>query len=95
MKNKILRFRSGAVTLASAPVALAAEPTEVEEFRPRSTHGLRRRGTRQKVTGIAAYISFGTRDRRPKPLLGKLVATPTQVPSIKTHSTRWGARRNP
>ena len=80
MKNKIFAFLVGAVTLASAPVALAAEPTEVERVQAALDAWLAARAPAEKVTGIAAYISFGDTGPAIEAFAGKVGRHPDAGP---------------
>ena len=66
MKNGIVTVLAGAVMAVLATPASSAEPTQVERVQAALDAWLAARALIEKVTGIAAYISFGaagTRDR--------------------------------
>ncbi len=92
MRNGIIAVLAGAGMAVFATTAFAAEPSEVGKVQAALDAWLAARAPIEKVTGIAAYISFGATGRRSKPLPGKLAATPTQVTSTRTRL--WEARRN-
>jgi D-alanyl-D-alanine carboxypeptidase len=59
MKSRILSALVGAGVALVATVAMAAEPTQVEKVQAALDAWLATRAPIEKVTGIAAYISFG------------------------------------
>jgi len=59
MKNGLVSILAGAVGIVLASAALAAQPTEVERVQATLDAWLAARAPVEKVTGIAAYISFG------------------------------------
>ena len=59
MKNGLVSILAGAVRIVLASAALAAEPTQVERVQAALDAWLAARAPIEKVTGIAAYISFG------------------------------------
>ena len=59
MKNGLVSILAGAVVIVLASAALAAQPTEVERVQATLDAWLAARAPVEKVTGIAAYISFG------------------------------------
>jgi hypothetical protein len=59
MKNGILTVLAGAVMAVLATAVSAAEPTQVERIQAAIDAWLAARAPIEKVTGIAAYISFG------------------------------------
>jgi D-alanyl-D-alanine carboxypeptidase len=68
----------GAVVLATA--ALAAEPTEVERVQTAVDAWLAARAPNEKVTGIAAYISFGAAGPAIEAFAGKVGRDPEAGP---------------
>ena len=59
MKNGIVTVLAGAVMAALATTVSAAEPTQVERVQAAIDVWFAARAPIEKVTGIAAYISFG------------------------------------
>ena len=59
MKNGIVTVLAGAVMAVLATTVSAAEPTQVERVQAAIDAWLAARAPIEKVTGIAAYISFG------------------------------------
>ena len=59
MKNGLVSIMTGAVVIAFASAASAAQPTEVGRVQAALEAWLAARAPVEKVTGIAAYISFG------------------------------------
>ena len=59
MKNRLVSIMAGAAVLAFASAACAAQSTQVERVQAALDAWLAARAPVEKVTGIAAYISFG------------------------------------
>ena len=59
MRHEIVKVLAGSVAVGLATAALAAEPTQVERVQGALDAWLAARAPVEKVTGIAAYISFG------------------------------------
>ena len=59
MTNRIVRVLAGAVVAVFATPAWSAEPTQVERIQAALDAWLVARAPIERVTGIAAYISFG------------------------------------
>ena len=59
MRNALVAMLAGAGMTVVATAALAAEPTQVERLQAALDAWLAARAPIEKVTGIAAYISFG------------------------------------
>ena len=89
MKNGIVTVLAGAVMAVLATTVSAAEPTQVERVQAAIDAWLAARAPIEKVTGIAAYISFGATGPA-----GRWAVTSTQGPSTKTRFTRWEASRS-
>jgi len=59
MRNGFVAILAGVVMAAFATGALAAEPTQIEKVQAALDDWLAKQAPVEKVTGIAAYISFG------------------------------------
>ena len=79
MKNGLVSTLAAAIVIVFASAAFAAQPTEVERFQAALDAWLAARAPVEKVTGIAAYISFGAAGPAIEAFAGS-AATPTQVP---------------
>ena len=59
MTNRIVRALAGAVVAVLATPAWSAEPTQFERIQAALDAWLAARAPIERVTGIAAYVSFG------------------------------------
>jgi D-alanyl-D-alanine carboxypeptidase len=80
MKNGIVTVLAGAVTAVLATSASLAEPTQVERVQATLDAWLAARAPIEKVTGIAAYISFGAAGPAIETFAGKLGRDPDARP---------------
>ena len=80
MKNGLVSILAGAVVIVFAPAALAAQPTEVERVQASLDAWLAARAPVEKVTGIAAYISFGAAGPAIEAFAGKVGRDPDSGP---------------
>jgi D-alanyl-D-alanine carboxypeptidase len=80
MKNGIVTVLAGAVTAVLATSASSAEPTQVERVQAALDAWLAARAPIEKVTGIAAYISFGAAGPAIETFAGKLGRDPDARP---------------
>ena len=80
MKNGLVSILAGAVGIVLAPAALAAQPTEVERVQAALDAWLAARAPVEKVTGIAAYISFGAAGPAIEAFAGKVGRGPHSGP---------------
>ena len=80
MKNGLVSILAGAVVIVVAPAALAAQPTEVERVQAALDAWLAARAPVEKVTGIAAYISFGAAGPAIEAFAGKVGRGPDLGP---------------
>ena len=94
MKNGNITVLAGVVMAVLAAPVSAAEPTEVERVQAAIDGWFTARAPIEKVTGIAAYISFGAAGPAIEPSPGRWAATSTQGPSTKTRFIRWEASRS-
>ncbi|MGH6824978.1 serine hydrolase domain-containing protein [Methyloceanibacter sp.] len=80
MKNGLISLLAGAVAVVHATAALAAEPTQVERVQAALDAWLAARAPIEKVTGIAAYISFGAAGPAIEAFAGKVGRDPDARP---------------
>ena len=80
MKNGIVTVLAGAVMAVLATPASAAEPTQVERVQAALDAWLAARAPIEKVTGIAAYISFGAAGPAIEAFAGKVGRDPDARP---------------
>ncbi len=80
MKNGFFRLLAGPALLGGATAAFAAEPTQVERVQTALDAWLAARAPIEKVTGIAAYISFGTAGPAIEAFAGKVGREPDAGP---------------
>ena len=76
MKNRLVAALVGAGVIVLGSAALAAEPTQVERVRAALDAWLAARAPVEKVTGIAAYISFGAAGPAIEAFAGKVGREP-------------------
>ena len=80
MKNEIVTVLAGAVMAALATTVSAAEPTQVERVQAAIDRWLAARAPIEKVTGIAAYVSFGAAGPAIEAFSGKVGRNPDAGP---------------
>ena len=80
MKNGIVTVLAGAVMALLATSVSAAEPTQVETVQAAIDAWFAARAPIEKVTGIAAYISFGAAGRAIEAFSGKVGRDPDAAP---------------
>jgi D-alanyl-D-alanine carboxypeptidase len=80
MKNGLVSILAGAVAIAFASAAFAAQPTQVERVQAAFDAWLAARAPVEKVTGIAAYISFGAAGPAIEAFAGKVGRDPDSRP---------------
>src|SRR5262249_34792957 len=80
MKNGIVTVLAGAVMAVLATTVSAAEPTQVERVQAAIHAWLAARAPIEKVTGIAAYISFGAAAPAIEAFAGKVGRDPDAGP---------------
>jgi D-alanyl-D-alanine carboxypeptidase len=80
MKNGLVSTLAGAVAIAFASAACAAQPTQVERVQAALDGWLAARAPIEKVTGIAAYISFGATGPAIEAFAGKVGRDPDSGP---------------
>jgi CubicO group peptidase (beta-lactamase class C family) len=80
MRNGLVTVLAGSVAAVLATAALAAEPTEVERVQAVLEAWLAERAPIEKVTGIAAYISFGAAGPAIEAFAGKVGRDPEAGP---------------
>jgi hypothetical protein len=93
MRNWLVSILAGAGAVVLATAAMAAEPTEVERVQAALDAWLAARAPIEKVTGIAAYISFGAAGPAIEAFAGKVGRDPDAGP-VDQLFTRWEARRS-
>ena len=76
MKNRLVSIMAGAAVLAFASAACAAQSTQVERVQAALDAWLAARAPVEKVTGIAAYISFGAAGPAIEAFAGKVGRDP-------------------
>ena len=80
MMNRIVTVLAGAVVAVLATPASSAEPTQVERVQTALDAWLAARAPIEKVTGIAAYISFGAAGPAIEAFAGKVGRDPDARP---------------
>ena len=80
MRNGLVAVLAGAVAIVHATAALAAEPTQVEKVQAALDAWLAARAPIEKVTDIAAYISFGDAGPAIEAFAGKVGREPDARP---------------
>jgi D-alanyl-D-alanine carboxypeptidase len=80
MKNGPVSILAGAVVIAFASAACAAQSTEVERVQAALDAWLAARAPVEKVTGIAAYVSFGAAGPAIEAFAGKVGRDPNSRP---------------
>jgi D-alanyl-D-alanine carboxypeptidase len=80
MRNGIIAVPAGAGMAVLATTAFAAEPSEVEKVQAALDAWLAARAPVEKVTGIAAYISFGATGPAIEAFAGKVGRDPDSGP---------------
>src|SRR5215475_15124864 len=80
MRNWLVTVLVGAGALVFGTAALAVEPTEVERVQAALAAWLAARAPIEKVTGIAAYISFGAAGPAIEAFAGKVGRNPDSGP---------------
>ena len=80
MRNWLTTVLAGSVAIVLATAALAAEPTQVERVQAALDAWLASRAPIEKVTGIAAYISFGDAGPAIEAFAGKVNRDPDSRP---------------
>jgi D-alanyl-D-alanine carboxypeptidase len=80
MMNRIITVLAGAVVAVLATPAWSAEPTQVERVQATLDAWLAARSPIEKVTGIAAYISFGATGPAIEAFAGKVGHDPDARP---------------
>jgi D-alanyl-D-alanine carboxypeptidase len=80
MMNRIVMFLVGAVAAVLATPGSSAEPTQVERVQAALDAWLTARAPIEKVTGIAAYISFGAAGPAIEAFAGKVGRDPAAKP---------------
>ena len=78
--NRIVTVLAGAVVAVLATPASSAEPTQVERVQAALDAWLAARAPIEKVTGIAAYISFGAAGPAIEAFAGKVGRDPDARP---------------
>ena len=92
MRNALITVMTCAVAF-SAP-AWGAEPTQVQRVQAALDTWLASRAPIEKVTGIAAYISFGAAGPAIEAFAGKVGRDPNAIWSTSTRFIRWEARQS-
>ena len=95
MRNGLLTVLAGAGMAVFATSALATEPTQVERVQAAVDAWLAARAPIEKVTGIAAYISFGTAGPAIEAFAGKVGRNPDSARSNLSRGLRRPLRRRP
>ena len=95
MKNGIVTVLAGAVMAVLATTASAAEPTQVERVQTAIDAWLAARAPIEKVTGIAAYISFGAAGPAIEAFSGKVGRDPDAWPAPGSEDTELGVLMEP
>ena len=80
MKNGLVATLAGAIVIVFASAAFAAQPTEVEKVQAALDAWLAAQAQVEKVTGIAAYISFGAAGPAIEAFAGKVGRDPDSGP---------------
>jgi D-alanyl-D-alanine carboxypeptidase len=80
MRNGLVTVLAGPGVVVLATAALAAEPTQVERVQAALDAWLAARAPIEKVTGIAAYISFGAAGPAIEAFAGKVGRKPDASP---------------
>ena len=80
MKNGLVSTLAAAIVIVFASAAFAAQPTEVERVQAALDAWLAARAPVEKVTGIAAYISFGAAGPAIEAFAGKVGRDPDSGP---------------
>ena len=80
MRNWLVSILAGAGAVVLATAAMAAEPTEVERVQAALDAWLAARAPIEKITGIAAYISFGAARPAIEAFAGKVGRDPDAGP---------------
>jgi D-alanyl-D-alanine carboxypeptidase len=80
MRNVLVAVLAGASMTVVATAALAAEPTQVEKIQAALDAWLAARAPIEKVTGVAAYISFGAAGPAIEAFAGKVGRSPGAGP---------------
>ena len=80
MSNGLVTILAGSVAIWLATAALTAEPTRVERVQGALDAWLAARAPIEKVTGIAAYISFGANGPAIEAFAGKVGRDPDAGP---------------
>jgi D-alanyl-D-alanine carboxypeptidase len=80
MRNGLVTVLAGSVAAVLATAALGAEPTQVERVQAALEAWLAERAPIEKVTGIAAYISFGAAGPAIEAFAGKVGRDPEAGP---------------
>ena len=80
MKNGLVATLAGAIVIVFASAAFAAEPTQVERVQAALDAWLAAQAQVEKVTGIAAYISFGAAGPAIEAFAGKVGRDPDSGP---------------
>ncbi|HET9348182.1 MAG TPA: serine hydrolase [Arthrobacter sp.] len=80
MRNGLVTVLAGAGAVVFATTVLAAEPTQVERVQAALDAWLAARAPLEKVTGIAAYISFGAAGPAIEAFAGKVGRDPDAGP---------------
>ncbi|MGH6803853.1 MAG: hypothetical protein ACREC3_10870, partial [Methyloceanibacter sp.] len=80
MRNGLVTVLAASVVVGLATTSLAAEPTQVERVQAALDTWLTARAPIEKVTGIAAYISFGAAGPAIEAFAGKVGRDPEAGP---------------
>ena len=80
MKNGLVATLAGAIVIVFASAAFAAQPTQVERVQAALDAWLAAQAQVEKVTGIAAYISFGAAGPAIEAFAGKVGRDPDLGP---------------
>ena len=80
MKNGLVATLAGAIVIVFASAAFAAQPTQVEKVQAALDAWLAAQAQVEKVTGIAAYISFGAAGPAIEAFAGKVGRDPDSGP---------------
>ncbi|MEZ0280702.1 serine hydrolase domain-containing protein [Methyloceanibacter sp.] len=80
MKNGLVATLAGAIVIVFASAAFAAQPTQVERVQAALDAWLAAQAQVEKVTGIAAYISFGAAGPAIEAFAGKVGRDPDSGP---------------
>jgi D-alanyl-D-alanine carboxypeptidase len=80
MKNWLVATLAGAIVIVFASAAFAAQPTQVERVQAALDAWLAAQAQVEKVTGIAAYISFGAAGPAIEAFAGKVGRDPDSGP---------------